>query len=133
MANKKQEEMLNAMESSMQRFFHKETEIKMTPKQALEEIGKHLDYSQGLADERPTSDSFVAYKILEKELKDYYALQKECEEAKWYQEHKALEIIKEILDDDLFSKLNSNSRKIIKEIIDKLPKEKLDLLKEVLE
>ena len=46
---------------------------------------------------------------------------------------KALEIIKEILDDDLFSKLNSNSRKIIKEIIDKLPKEKLDLLKEVLE
>lgn len=49
------------------------------------------------------------------------------------QSDKALEIIKEILDDDLFSKLNSNSRKIIKEIIDKLPKEKLDLLKEVLE
>lgn len=60
------------------------------------------------------------FEAVEKELKD-----KE-------QSDKALEIIKEILDDDLFSKLNSNSRKIIKEIIDKLPKEKLDLLKEVL-
>lgn len=32
---------------------------------------------------------------IEKELKDYYALKKECEEAKWYQEHKALKIIKD--------------------------------------
>jgi len=37
------------------------------------------------------------YNIIEKELKDYYDLKKECEEAKWYQEHKALEIIKKAL------------------------------------
>ena len=73
MENKKQEEMLNAMESSMQRFFHKETENKMTPKQALEELrkecnaqffdengkkwyttGKHLDYRCNIIDQALT-------------------------------------------------------------------------------
>ena len=38
MATKKQEEMLNAMESHMQRFFHKETENEMTPEEALNNI-----------------------------------------------------------------------------------------------
>ena len=44
----------------------------------------------------------------------------------------ALEIIKEMLDDDLTEKLNANSRKIFKDIFDNLPKEKQDLLKSVL-
>ena len=45
---------------------------------------------------------------------------------------KALEIIKEMLDNHLLEKLNANSRKIFKDIFDNLPKEKQDLLKEVL-
>lgn len=40
-------------------------------------------------------DDTKQYAAIEKELKDYYALKKECDEAKWYQEHKAFEIIKE--------------------------------------
>ena len=47
-------------------------------------------------------------------------------------ELKALGIIKEMLDNDLTEKLNANSRKIFKDIFDNLPKEKQDLLKEVL-
>ena len=47
-------------------------------------------------------------------------------------ELKVLEIIKEMLDDDLTEKLNANSRKIFKDIFDNLPKEKQDLLKEVM-
>lgn len=35
-------------------------------------------------------DDTKQYAAIENELKDYYALKKECEEAKWYQEHKAL-------------------------------------------
>ena len=102
-------------------------ENKMTPEEALYELCR---YSSPYV--RNTYKPEYLRDIVENELKDYYALKKECEEVKWYKEHKALWIIKEILDDDLFGKLNSNSRKIIKEIIDKLPKEKLDLLKEVL-
>ena len=56
--------------------------------------------------------------IIEQELKDYYALKKECEEAKWYQEHKALEIIK-------------NKECIFKGLQD-VSQEEYDLLKEVL-
>ena len=37
-----------------------------------------------------------------------------------------------MLDDDLTEKLNANSRKIFKDIFDNLPKEKQDLLKEVM-
>ena len=45
---------------------------------------------------------------------------------------KAFEIVKEILDDDLMDKLNANSRNIIKEILSRLPEEKLDILMECL-
>lgn len=45
---------------------------------------------------------------------------------------KALEIIKEIAENDFLGKLNANSRYILKTIFDNLPKEKQDLLKEVL-
>ena len=45
---------------------------------------------------------------------------------------KALETIKEMLDNHLLEKLNANSRKIFKDIFDNLPKEKQDLLNEVL-
>lgn len=45
---------------------------------------------------------------------------------------KALEIIKEMLGSDIGYKLNANSRKILKEIFESLPKEKQDLLKEAL-
>lgn len=45
---------------------------------------------------------------------------------------KAFEIIKEMLDDDLMDKLNANSRNIFKEILNRLPKEKLVILMECL-
>lgn len=45
---------------------------------------------------------------------------------------KVLEIVKEMIDSDIGDKLNANSRKILKEIFESLPKEKQDLLNEVL-
>lgn len=45
---------------------------------------------------------------------------------------KAFDVIKEILDSELTEKLNGNSIKIFKDIFNSLPKEKQDLLKEVL-
>ena len=70
------------------------------------------------------------FDIIEKELKDYYALKKECEEAKWYQEHKALKIIKETL------KITFNDEELTIGIDDVYfltfkDKTKYDLLKEV--
>ena len=64
---------------------------------------------------------------LEQVMKDYQDLGNSC-----YKELKALEIIKEMLDNDLSEKLNANSRKIFKDIFNNLPKEKRDLLKEVM-
>ncbi len=81
--------------------------------------------------------------IIEIALKDYYALKKECKEAKWYQEHKALEIIKDKPQREiilfLWGKLNTYED-YLKET-DKwdigygdlvLTEEEYDLLKEVL-
>ena len=69
--------------------------------EALKKIDFDLNYEitddNGYSLETPIKvRDFLEEEIstIEKELKDYYALKKECEEAKWYQEHKALEIIK---------------------------------------
>ena len=74
--------------------------------------------------------------ILEKELKDYYALKKECEEAKWYQEHKALKIIKEKIKFEIIKAIPFNNYTEYyvvvndKEIV--FDQEEYDLLKETL-
>ena len=81
-------------------------------------------------------------KDIEKELKDYYALKKECEEAKWYHEHKALEIINDNIEFQFLEKKENNQVRYIVRLINfdnpsqcfewDMEKEKYDLLKEVL-
>lgn len=78
--------------------------------------------------------------IIEKELKDYYSLKKECEEAKWYQEHKVLEIINKKNIDVALLKLSENVERYNEQIklthltipYYELTKEEYDLLKEEL-
>lgn len=55
--------------------------------EALKHLNKNIIVAEDIDED---------FNIIENELKDYYALKKECEEAKWYQEHKALKIIKNI-------------------------------------
>lgn len=71
--------------------------------------------------------------IIEKELKDYYALKKECNESKWYQEHRALEAIKSIegfVDEEDFFYDDEEDKYYFFGY--KISKEKFELLKEVL-
>lgn len=79
------------------------------------------------------------FNTIEQELKDYYALKKECEKAKWYQEHKALKIIKKKgIDYRKFLESKNcdeyNEPIIRYNLIDIKPytKEEYDLLKEML-
>ena len=74
------------------------------------------------------------FEIIENELKNYYALKKECEEAKWYQEHKALEIVKKFVwveDGEIHLGLYADSEIILSKD-DFETQEEYDLLNEVL-
>ena len=100
----------------------------------LENIKGNVDlFDEGYKWDEEFSKQFDSdIDIIEKDLKDYYSLREDIKKCSCWKEHKALEIIKEMLDNHLLEKLNANSRKIFKDIFDNLPKEKQNLLKEVL-
>ena len=113
--------------------------------EALEMLEEIRAIFQGHPGMKQHGDIFEKHLLspIEKELKDYYALKKECEEAKWYREHKAFEIIKNKKVDihtlyrgcsilgDTFDSYN-NAMLVHRGVQYELTKEEYELLKEVL-
>lgn len=96
-------------------------------------MGREYDLAFGLANTWKRKLENDKYELIENAI-DKLGQYEDIDESpeRLAKELKALEIIKEMLDGDLTKKLNANSIKIFKDIFDNLPKEKQDLLKEVL-